>query len=76
MGPPKFDADLEDRVRYLRIGRDGVLIGGDATGENPIWKMRKWFGTPANVFIMAGRRSQSLLGGGWVSKGELGSSSI
>ena len=36
MGPPKFDADLEDRVRYLRIGRDGVLIGGDATGENPI----------------------------------------
>ena len=33
MGPPKFDADLEDRVRYLRIGRDGVLIGGDATGE-------------------------------------------
>ena len=37
MGPPKFDADLGDRVRYLRIGRDGVLIGGDATGgENPI----------------------------------------
>ena len=24
----------------------------DATGGNPIWEMRKWFGTPTNVFIM------------------------
>ena len=45
MGPPKFDADFEDRVRYLRIGTDGVPIGvGRHRGESNLGRCESGLG--------------------------------